>query len=200
MAMEYFDGISPDANIPESGVLSREQIESLWGHVGGDKSKAKLMSDVALAESGGDIRAISSSHDYGLWQVNSIHFGLAGLNSVNVFWPHANAVIARILSSNGTNIAPWCTAWANPGRDCGHGQLSSPQPGSRIWITQGYSETPPTSSDGSGSAPVPTGSGSWAELDAAWQGLMDIPAQFQPQILDSLQAVIERAARIRNNA
>lgn len=82
------------------------------------------------AESGGDTNAISPSSDYGLFQINRIHFGDGTITSAN--WRDVSVQLNEMwrLSGGMTNFAAWCTMWANPGRDCGHGFVNWPQPGS----------------------------------------------------------------------
>ena len=111
-------------------IYSFSQLEALWIDVGGSRSNAAVMASVALAESGGDPSAVSSTNDYGLWQINSIHAG--SFPAQWRFWatPGDNAVMAKAISSDGNNVAAWCTCWNNPNRDCGHGYLHVPQPGS----------------------------------------------------------------------
>ena len=84
---------------------------------------------ICLAESGGDESAISPSNDYGLWQINRIHFGDGIINGSNWANPLVNAREMWKLSGGMQNWAAWCTAWQNPRRDCGHGVLTRPQPG-----------------------------------------------------------------------
>jgi len=84
---------------------------------------------ICLAESGGSTTAISPSHDYGLWQINSIHFGDGIINANNWSVPLVNAREMWKLSGGLQNWAAWCTAWQNPSVDCGHGYLPTPQPG-----------------------------------------------------------------------
>ena len=110
--------------------LSPAGILNVWERNGGSSAHGAVAVAVSLAESGGNERAVSPSSDYGLWQINSIHFRTFGVNSSTVLDPDTNARIAISLSGNGTNWAPWCTCWTNPARDCGHGYLPTPQPGS----------------------------------------------------------------------
>ncbi|HYZ55126.1 MAG TPA: transglycosylase SLT domain-containing protein [Streptosporangiaceae bacterium] len=56
-----------------------------------------------MAESGGNPNAVSSTADYGLWQINASHGAQA------TFDPLANAEAAVSISSNGTNWNPWTT-------------------------------------------------------------------------------------------
>lgn len=113
--------------------LSVREIAQLWLDAGGWKYATVNACSVALAESGGSPDAISPSSDYGLWQINEIHFAEYGVNARTVLEPLINARIAVSLSGSGHNWAPWCTCWTDPARDCGHGYLPSPQPGSPAW-------------------------------------------------------------------
>lgn len=86
---------------------------------------------IALAESGGNTLAISPSHDYGLWQINAIHFGDGIITQTN--WSQEAIQVAEMwsLSGGGHNWAAWCTAFAyDPQHRCGHGYLAYPEPGS----------------------------------------------------------------------
>lgn len=119
-------------------VLSSQQMLSLWLSVGGSTANALASLSVAKAESGWDTEAISPSADYGLWQINRIHFGSYGINASNWDDPVVNARAAYAISSGGTNWAPWCTAWLDPWDNCGHGFLSFPQVGSRAFTETSY--------------------------------------------------------------
>ena len=111
---------------------------------------------VALAESGGDLGAISKSHDYGLWQINRTHFGDGIITAGNWTQPVVQLHEMNYLSSNGHNWAAWCTAWANPAGNCGHGYLPVPQQGSPAadqWYeannaVREYFNNPPTGPSG----------------------------------------------------
>jgi len=107
-------------------------IAKIWIASGGSRLTGILVNcvSVALAESGGDDHAVSNSGDYGLWQINRIHFGDGIIDATNWWSPYWNAREAIRLSGNGDNWAAWCTAWVNPRVNCGHGYLHSPQPGS----------------------------------------------------------------------
>ena len=53
-------------------------LEDLWKKAGGPVNVAKIMAAIALAESGGRVGAVggpnsNGTHDYGLWQINSVH-------------------------------------------------------------------------------------------------------------------------------
>lgn len=110
-------------------ILPLDEIRNIWLDNGGSSAGANIATGVALAESGGDTRAISPASDYGVWQINAIHFGTVGINSGNWSDPNVNARAAIALSANGSNWAAWCTCWLNPGQDCGHGFLQQPQTG-----------------------------------------------------------------------
>lgn len=85
---------------------------------------------ICLAESDGFTGAISPAHDYGLWQINRIHFGDGIINASN--WTVDSVQVAEMwrLSNGMRNWAAWCTAWRNPGPNCGHGNLPNIEPGS----------------------------------------------------------------------
>lgn len=111
-------------------IWSPVNIGHHWLSNGGSKTGLVNAIAVALAESGGDDHAISPSHDFGVWQINWIHFGTVGIAANNWMSIDVNARAAIAISGNGTNWAAWCTAWTNPGANCGHGFLPNPQPGS----------------------------------------------------------------------
>jgi len=89
---------------------------------------------IALAESGGNLNATSPSHDYGLWQINRIHFGDGIITATN--WTSQSVQLAEMwkLSGGMHNWAAWCTAWSNPGLNCGHGNLPNIQNNSAAWF------------------------------------------------------------------
>lgn len=123
-------------------VHSIVSIARIWIGAGGSPEGGVLQNVVAiaLAESGGDDHAISPSSDYGLWQINRVHFGDGIINASNWSNPAVSAHESIRLSGNGTNWAAWCTAWADPGPNCGHGNISRVQPGSaaygHVWQVQ----------------------------------------------------------------
>lgn len=112
------------------GVYSIRQLAAIWEAAGGAPAHRVAAVSVALAESGGDPTAISPSDDYGLWQINEIHFGDGIINRSNWSDPHTNAREAVSLSGAGANWAAWCTAWRDPAGNCGHGYVPIPQSGS----------------------------------------------------------------------
>jgi hypothetical protein len=112
------------------------ELASIWVNNGGNRNAVIYAVSVCKAESGGNDHAVSPSSDYGLWQINTINFASQGLNFSNVFDPNVNARVAIRMSGNGTNWAAWCTAWANPAANCGHGFLPVPEDASAAgaWI------------------------------------------------------------------
>ena len=115
-------------------VWSWDQIWNIWVDNGGDRNTAVWAAAVATAESGGNDQAVSLSDDWGLWQINAIHFAEFHTWAGAVLEPNLNARIAIAISQNGHNWAPWCTAW-HPSRVrfCGSGYLPSPEVGSPAW-------------------------------------------------------------------
>lgn len=104
-------------------------LAAIWERNGGAHNARVIAVSVSLAESGGDSVAVSPSSDYGLWQINSIHFGSVGIDAHNWNNVDVNARAAIAISSNGTNWGPWCTCWQDPGLNCGHYLGPNPQPG-----------------------------------------------------------------------
>lgn len=101
----------------------------LWQQAGGAPIHTVVAVAVALAESGGNPLAISTSHDYGLWQINESNFAALGLDSRTALIPERSAAAAVRMSANGTNWAAWCTTSTSLA-DCGHGFRPIPMPGS----------------------------------------------------------------------
>lgn len=65
---------------------------------------------IALAESGGDSTATSSSDDRGLWQINhAAHGGEFDQRYPDWYDPDANAQMMLAVSSSGANWNPWVT-------------------------------------------------------------------------------------------
>lgn len=172
---------------------STTQIAEVWGWAGGTQETAVYAVAVALAESGGNTGAISPSGDYGLWQINAaVWFGRTGgcgLGWGNWWQPGVNACAAMRISDSGRNWAPWCTAWADPARDCGHGYLPVPQPGSaagrildRLPKTGTLSGTPPAPGNGAGQA----------NAESGWQDLADFFHDDMPARYRTIDGVRER--------
>ena len=124
--------------------LTWQQVAQYWVQAGGNPSVLWVALSVARAESGFDTAAISPAGDYGLWQINRINFDVYDLNPVSALDPARNAEVAVKMSADGNNWAAWCTAWADPARDCGHGLLQVPQLGSDAYpyLTQYAAVTP----------------------------------------------------------
>lgn len=111
-------------------IYTPDQLLSLWTANGGNPLYATVAASFALAESGGDSNAISSTDDYGLWQINRSNFNGLGIVAFMATDPDTNARAAITLSSNGTDWGDWCTGWVDPQADCGHHPLPLPEVGS----------------------------------------------------------------------
>lgn len=111
-------------------IWTPSQVITIWRRNGGAATAEKIAAAVSMAESGGNDHAHSPSADWGLWQINEIHFPELGWTSADAVDPNKNARAAIRISGNGSNWAAWCTCWVNPGPNCGHGYLPTPQRGS----------------------------------------------------------------------
>lgn len=112
-------------------IHSVTDLEQIWTANGGNPVYAPFAAAVALAESSGNDQAHSPSNDWGLWQINrDAH---PQYSTSQLLDPNANAKIAIAMSNNGTSWQPWCTAYSNPNRDCGHGGASYLAQGSPVW-------------------------------------------------------------------
>ena len=90
-----------------TGAFGKADLMSLWNRAGGPRSWANRMAASALAESGGDPKAVSSADARGLWQIHwPAHAStFPGKNPFNAM---DNAEMAiSILESQG-----WYDAWA----------------------------------------------------------------------------------------
>jgi len=87
------------------------EMKWYWEVADGNEAFADLAAAVAMAESSGDHNAISSSGDYGLWQINAAAH--PQYNRGQLLEPHYNAMAAVAISENGTNWRPWCTAYTD---------------------------------------------------------------------------------------
>lgn len=83
------------------GVLSPAQIGALWLAAGGSAAAEQTAICIAEAESGGNTQAVSSTADYGVFQ---IHDDPAALD------PMVSAEAAVSMSGNGASWAAWTTA------------------------------------------------------------------------------------------
>lgn len=174
-------------------VLSIQQLAQLWVNVGGDPANTVDAVAVAEAESGGNTRAVSPAHDYGVWQINEINFAYYHITAAEALEPVRNGMVAVAMSAGGSNWAPWCTAWADPGRNCGHGHLAHPQPGSSA-----YARIPEVSrvlAGGHYNAPPPVYRGNLDSATGDWrtvQRYFQHGAQIQWDNLDKLRTAIRR--------
>lgn len=113
--------------------LSVSQVATVWTRNGGDVARVVTMTAIAIAESSGITDAASATNDFGLWQINGVHFGDGIVTADNVDDPDVNAREAIALSGNGQNVAPWATCYADIGATGWLGWLSDPQPGSAAY-------------------------------------------------------------------
>lgn len=112
-------------------VWSWDQVWSIWTRNGGDHNTAQWATAVAMAESGGNDQAVSPSDDWGLWQINAIHFAEFHTWAGAALNPDNSARMAISISQNGRNWAAWCTAWMPAHvHNCGSGWLPIPEVGS----------------------------------------------------------------------
>ena len=118
--------------------LNPSQIAALWLAHGGSRASVVTAVAVAWAESEGNTDAESPSDDWGLWQINGIWCPVFGVTRHGLLEPDVNAYCAVRISGGGSNFAAWCTMWADPARDCGHGHITAPQVFSAAWNTYAY--------------------------------------------------------------
>jgi len=104
-------GAAPAAAAPvaavtgvSGGTLSCAGLEVLWEAAGGSSAEAFMAAEIAMAESGGQQYALSSTNDYGYWQIHA-SWGPA----MATFSPIGNARAAVQISDDGTNWSPWVT-------------------------------------------------------------------------------------------
>lgn len=132
-------------------ILSYEQIENTAQNVGFSPQGAQTIAAIALAESGGNSQAISprnmnGSIDYGLVQINSIHFNEGAISQAQALNPVSALSYALKLSKGGTDFTPWTTF--NTGAY--ERYLQSPSPGGDTSVVG----TADTTSAGSGLAGI----------------------------------------------
>lgn len=174
-------------------------VAKIWIRNGGAATTDQLINACAVcwAESGGNSTAVSPSSDYGLWQINRIHFGDGIISAANWSNPDVNAREAIKLSANGQNWAAWCTAWTDPARNCGHGNLHDPQVGSPAYmrvdqVTAALNRANLTGGTGGPSGPAHVGN---ASVSSAWSAMQHYTAHGAPSQwndLADLQRAIER--------
>lgn len=85
---------------------SYAQLEGLWIQAGGSAAKAPLMAAIALAESGGNPRAMNPSGASGLWQILGAPQGWSG--SEDWFDPSTNAR-AAVAKEETQGLGAWTT-------------------------------------------------------------------------------------------
>ncbi len=170
--------------------LSAQSMFDLWVHNGGRYDINVIIDalSVALAESGWSTTARNTRqvpNDYGLYQINGVHFGSVGINANNWRDPNVNTRAAIAISANGTNWAPWCTAWtsfAGQRRDdviqrLSHANVTTP-PGAPGVIVPGE--------------PVRVGN---ATVSQAWDGMRHYVSTLAPaqwKRLNDIQSAIRR--------
>jgi LysM repeat protein len=87
-----------------SGTLGCSGLEALWDAAGGNPANAVMAAEIAMAESGGNQYAVSSTDDIGYWQINEPTWG-----SLATFDPVGNAQAAIQISDDGADWEPWTT-------------------------------------------------------------------------------------------
>lgn len=88
--------------------LSAMAIKKLWLGSGGAKSKAQIMTAIALAESKGDKNAHSGTDDRGLWQINWPTWAKTLHKFGSPYVASANAKMAKaVLAAQG--LSAWAT-------------------------------------------------------------------------------------------
>lgn len=101
-------GVTSRANT--KGVLSAQEIVGFAIKAGLTGVRTlQIATAIALAESGGNTQAISSSGDYGVWQINYNAHSNLGYSRQQLLDPGINAAAMVIISQNGTNWNPWTT-------------------------------------------------------------------------------------------
>jgi len=165
-------------------------LEGIWVASGGAPQNELWAAAVATAESGGTSTAVSSSGDYGLWQIHlAVHVGDGGISYSNWMTPVYNAYAAITISGNGTNWGPWCTAWDNPAT-CGRGVLSVPQttsPAAKAYnqiVTTGAAAIPGTTTTTVVQQEAPTPTAEWTN----WRGWIK---GYYPPMVDRLASLAQ---------
>jgi hypothetical protein len=94
-------------------VLSFQQIEQMAQQLGFTGNSAQTIAAIALAESGGDTQAVghnlNGTSDYGLVQINSIHFATGDITAGGALNPYSALAYAYTLSKKGSDFTPWST-------------------------------------------------------------------------------------------
>ncbi len=100
---------SNSPTLPESGTLTASQIAAYAFATGLRGQNLTVSVAIALAESGGNTAAKSSTNDYGLWQINYPAHASLGYSKDQLLRPDINAKAMYTISSGGTNWHPWTT-------------------------------------------------------------------------------------------
>jgi hypothetical protein len=116
------------AHLSVLGIINLIRAE----HHGASDAQIANGTAIALAESGGDLAAISPSGDYGLWQINRrYHFGDGIIDAGNWQDPVVQFQEMWKLSGGMQNWGAWCTAYSPENvSHCGAWYLPNPEPGS----------------------------------------------------------------------
>lgn len=168
-------------------VYTSTQVAHYWELAFGDSTKVGIALAIARAESGFNSDAASASDDWGLWQINAVNFPALGINRVTARDPLINAQAAVRLSKNGQNWGDWCTAYANPARDCGHIALALPQVGSAAYpflATYGVLATAPGAGDWQSAANEAQDS-----LESAWGAVQNFHGAYANTRFGSFHAL-----------
>jgi Lysozyme like domain len=98
------------ANANKKGVLSAIEIVDFAIAAGlTGVTTLQIATAIALAESGGNTQAVSSTGDYGVWQINYNSHRNLGYSQTQLLDPSINARAMATISQNGTNWNPWTT-------------------------------------------------------------------------------------------
>lgn len=152
---------------------------------------------IVYAESGGRTDAVGPAGDYGLWQINRIHFGDGIINSKNWSDPYVSCREAKKLSANGTNWAAWCTAWGQPRLNCGHGYLPHIQAGSAAWYSLTKVDTFLRTHYGGNVPGAAVSKGGRSSVGEAWGGMQTYYGKTAPQQWSQLRSAARAIAGVR---
>lgn len=170
------------------------EIRDVWLRNGGSRTMSPIATGVSLAESDGWVEAISPVGDYGLWQINEIHFAELGLTTTSVLDPDVNAQAAITISGNATNWGPWCTCWNDPEPNCGHYLGPVPQRNSPAWDRMiGVNAILGTASD---IPSAPSATPNLNALTAAWTQLVDLHGPYARATYGQLSTITTQIGRL----
>jgi hypothetical protein len=151
---------------PGSSVLTTIEVSALWLQYGGDPNKVVEAVAIAAAESGYDALAQSGACCNGLWQICEDHALEWGFDPSQLYDPRVNVWAAIQLSGNGTNWAPFDTAYADLSRAAQRYPISYPEVGSPAYnlLAEVASALGVTGGGGSG---LPTGGQTYSPPSSA---------------------------------